>query len=156
MGHGRGSGAELGAAGTCEELVPKLLHFGHEAAVLGAGVLVEVSLGSGENETSRKRGTQEALHPLHPVHQWSSRTWLCAPAMQAVSSPKAGRSMRAVGALLWKLQSAESRAAVHLAGPWAVGLAPQSPPPSTTRSTCMKLAACTFSSLFSLPPFPPS
>lgn len=109
MGHGRGSGAELGAAGTCEELVPKLLHFGHEAAVLGAGVLVEVSLGSGENETSRKRGTQEALHPLH---QWSSRTWLCVPTTQAVSSPKAGRSMRAVGALLWKLQSAESRAAV--------------------------------------------
>ena len=126
VAHGCGPGAELRAARTLEEFAPQLLHFRHEAAVLGAGIQVEVSLGSGENETSRKGGAKEALHP---IHQWSPRAWRCVPTTQAVSSPKAGHSMRVVGALLWKLQSAEPRAAAHSEGPWGVGLALQAPPP---------------------------
>ena len=56
VGHGRGPGAELGTARTCEKLAPKLLHFRQEAAVLGAGVLVEISLRSRKMRPAGEEG----------------------------------------------------------------------------------------------------
>lgn len=46
VGHGCGAGTELGAAGTREKLLPKLLHLECEAAVPWAGVDVEITLRS--------------------------------------------------------------------------------------------------------------
>lgn len=69
VGHGRGPGAELGTARTCEKLVPELLHFRQEAAVLGAGVLVEIALRSRKMGPAGEEGPGKPLSHLLAEHQ---------------------------------------------------------------------------------------